>query len=295
MQLIPIQAPDGVQLALWKVSDNRGPAVILTHGTFSNQRSCRGLAQRLAADGFAPWIFEWRGHGKSHAPSTPATLDDVANYDIPTVLHAVKDFQKQDKVFFVGHSGGGLAMSMWMARNPALAKKQLHGLVLMAAQATCAAGTLKKRALISLIDIFLKVTRSAPGHLFKIGPEPESFALMRQWCKWNLTQKFSGLDGFDYLQHLQEVDVPVLALSGAGDLFIAPTSGCLELAESFGGQRVQFQQCGRANGYSEDYTHDRLILSKSASVQIWPMVSDWLSVNFGDPSAFSPRMTTAVQ
>jgi oxygen-independent coproporphyrinogen-3 oxidase len=286
MQLIPIQALDGVQLALRKVSDNDGPAVILTHGTFSNHRSCLGLAQKLAEDGFAPWIFDWRGHGNSQAPATPATLDDVANYDIPAVLHAVKEFQKQDKVFFVGHSGGGLAMSMWMARNPDLAKEQVHGLVLMAAQATCAARTLKNRTLVSLIDIFLNATRSAPGHLLKIGPEPESFALMRQWCKWNLTQKFSGLDGFDYLQHLQEVTVPVLALAGAGDLFIAPASGCLELAESFGGQHVQFQQCGRASGYSEDYAHDRLILSKPASAEIWPMVSEWLSTHFSRQSAF---------
>jgi oxygen-independent coproporphyrinogen-3 oxidase len=277
MQLIPVQAPDGVQLVLCKVSDNDGPAVILTHGTFSNHRSCLALAQKLAGDGFAPWIFDWRGHGRSQAPATPATLDDVANYDIPAVLHAVTTLQKQDKVFFLGHSGGGLAISMWMARNPDQAKQQIHGVVLMAAQATCAAQTRKSRALISLIDIFLKVTRSAPGHLLNIGPEPESFALMRQWCQWNLTQKFTGRDGFDYLQHLQAVTVPVLALSGAGDRFIAPSSGCLELAESFGGQHVRFQQCGRASGYSEDYTHDRLILSRSASTQIWPMVSEWLS------------------
>ena len=279
MQHIPIQAPDGVQLALWKMSDNDGPAVVLTHGTFSNHRSCLGLAQKLAEDGFAPWILDWRGHGKSQAPSTAATLDDVANYDIPSALHAVKSLQKQDKVFFVGHSGGGLAMSMWMARNPDLARQQVHGLVLMASQATRAARTFKNRALITVIDIFLKVTRSAPGHLLKIEPEPESFALMRQWCEWNLTQKFCGLDGFDYLQHLQEVSVPVLALAGAGDLFIAPASGCQELAESFGGRQMRFQQCGRATGYAEDYTHDRLILSKSASVQIWPMVSEWLSSN----------------
>lgn len=279
MQCIPIRASDGVQLALWKVADHDGPAVILTHGTFSNHRSCLPLAQKLAEDGFVPWILDWRGHGESQAPSAPATLDDVANYDLPAALHAVKKFHKQGKVFFVGHSGGGLAMSMWMARNPDLAKEQVHGLVLMAAQATRAAQSLKNRTLISLIDIFLKVTRSAPGHLLKIGPEPESFALMRQWCKWNLTQKFSGLDGFDYLQHLSEVTVPVLALAGAGDRFIAPTRGCQELAESFGGNQVQFQQCGRASGYAEDYTHDRLILSKSASVQIWPMISEWLSEN----------------
>jgi oxygen-independent coproporphyrinogen-3 oxidase len=279
MQTIPVQTPDGVQLALCKVSDSDGPAVILTHGTFSNHRSCLALAQKLAEDGFAPWVFDWRGHGKSQAPTTPATLDEVAHYDIPAVLHVVRQFHRQDKVFLLGHSGGGLAMSMWMARNPELANKQVHGLVLMAAQATGAAQTLKHRVLISLIDIFLKVTRSAPGHLLKIGPEPESSALMRQWCRWNLTQKFSGLDDFDYLQHLQQVTVPVLALAGAGDLFIAPVNGCLKLAEAFGGQKVQFQQCGRASGYSEDYTHDRLILSKTASAQIWPVVSAWLSSN----------------
>lgn len=289
MQLIPIQTQDGTQLVLCKVSDRSGPAVILTHGTFSNHRSCLGLAQKLAEDGFAPWILDWRGHGRSAAPAAPATLDDVAMYDIPAAVAAVKTVEKQDKVSLVGHSGGGLAMAMWMARNPEPAREQVHGLVLIAAQSTGAAWTGRNRTLITLIDVFLRMTRSAPGHLLKIGPEPESSALMRQWCKWNLTRNFLGLDGFNYLQQLQEVMVPVLALSGAGDRFIAPSSGCRQIADAFGGRDVQFLECGLAAGHSEDFTHDRLLLSKPASVQIWPMVSNWLTSRSGRRATSSQR------
>lgn len=276
-KLFLIPASDGHRIALWKMSENTGPAVLLTHGTFSNHRSCIGLAERLATQGFSPWIFDWRGHGGSDMPKRPHNFEDVAALDIPAALAAVTEFEKQDKVFFVGHSGGGLAACMWMARNPLVATRQLHGIVLLASQTTHAARSYRKQVVIGAVNLILSMRKTAPGHHFGIGPEPESAPLMRQWCKWNLSRRFNGIDGFDYLKALDQVKLPVLALAGGGDLFIAPAAGCQLLAHSFGGDDVTFLHCGKADGYQEDYTHDRLILSKPASHEIWPLIDAWLS------------------
>jgi oxygen-independent coproporphyrinogen-3 oxidase len=70
--------------------------------------------------------------------------------------------------------------------------------------------------------------------------------------------------------------MPVLALSGAADTFIAPAEGCRKLAFGFKGPDITFHQCGVATGFSENYTHGRLILSKPASLEIWPMLAQWM-------------------
>ncbi|MFT0172691.1 alpha/beta fold hydrolase [Paraburkholderia mimosarum] len=273
-----IPAADGHNLALWRVSENVGPAVILTHGTFSNQRSCRGLAEHLATRGFSPWILEWRGHGASERPRNHAfTLEDVARFDLPAAFEAVQHAAGQERVFLIGHSGGGLAACMWIAKNPAEARQRLRGLVLMAAQATHAAPGFRQRILLQLINGYLSGRKTAPGHRIGIGPEAESARLMQQWCTWNLLREFRGRDGFGFIEALGHVDLPVLALAGAGDWFIAPPEGCEALASAFGSRDTTFYRCGKSDGFSEDYSHARLIISQPASREIWPLVEKWLS------------------
>ena len=276
MKRLLITAADGHKIALWRMEDNPGPVVLLTHGTFSNFRTCTGLAEYLSRQGFAPWIFDWRGHGASEKPAEPHSFDDVARYDVPAALDAVTAMTGQEKVFVVGHSGGGLAAAMWMARNPELAKRSLVGLVMLAAQATHAATSWRNRLAIRAIDMILAKRSTAPGHRLGIGPEPESALLMRQWCGWNLSRRFVGRDGFDYLPPLIEIELPVLAFAGGGDRFIAPSDGCRHLVHAFGGGDKTFYHCSLQEGYAEDYTHDRIIISRPASREIWPKVHAWM-------------------
>jgi alpha-beta hydrolase superfamily lysophospholipase len=106
---------DCVRLALWRVGTGRGAPVVLTHGTFSNHRSCMALAGFLATRGFACWVFDWRGHGASGRPHAPYTFDAVAMHDVPTVIDAVRAQCGGQPLYWVGYSGGGLIVSMWMA------------------------------------------------------------------------------------------------------------------------------------------------------------------------------------
>lgn len=276
-QPLLLKTADGKKTALWKIPGGTGPAVLLTHGTFSNHRSCRGLAEYLATRGFSPWILDWRGHGSSELPDGyDFTLDDVAQFDLPAALMAVRQIIGQKKVFLIGHSGGGLAASIWISRNPHEAAKYIHGMVLMASQATHAARGMKNRTLLQIINTLLKTRKTAPGHYIRIGPEPESAKLMQQWCQWNISQKFHGQDGFNYINELRQTNLPILALAGIGDKFIAPVDGCKFLAFAFGGEDITFYRCGKLEGFIEDYSHSRIIMSRPASREIWPLIATWL-------------------
>lgn len=268
-------AADGLRLALRRVGDQGAVPVVLAHGTFSNMRSCAGLAAFLARQGFAAWMFDWRGHGASGWPDRPHDFDAVALLDVPAVIETVTARGGRPDLFWVGHSGGGLVAAMWMARFPDLAARHIRGLAMLASQATHAAAGLRHRLAIHGVDWVLRGRRTAPGHYLRIGPEPESAPLMRQWCRWNLAASFVGMDGFNYMRPLAQLTTPVLALAGTGDRFIAPADGCRALAHAFGGPAT-FHLCGKSQGFLEDYTHNRIVLSRSASLEIWPLVSRWL-------------------
>ncbi|CAN7426696.1 lysophospholipase [Trinickia sp. LjRoot230] len=274
-----ITTRDGVRLALIRVGNGRGAPVVLTHGTFSNHRSCMALAAFLAARGLACWVFDWRGHGRSAQPRAPYTFDTVAMEDVPAVIDAVRARSAGQRIFWVGHSGGGLVAAMWMARNPAHAARALSGVVLLASQATAAAVSWRNRLRVRAMACWIACGGRLPGPLLGVGPESEAGGVMRQWCQWNLRGAFVGIDTFDYMRALRSVEVPVLALAGVGDTFIAPEQGCEALASAFGSADRTFRLCGRLHGFREDYTHERLILSRNAARETWPLIEHWLATH----------------
>ncbi|WP_236198926.1 alpha/beta fold hydrolase [Pseudomonas pseudonitroreducens] len=271
-----IRTADGVNLALRLVGPADGVPIVLTHGTFSNHRSCLGLANYLAGQGFACWLFEWRGHGDSGRNGFIHSFDDVAEQDVPAILDAVSQRSGQTALHWIGHSGGGLIVTMWAARNPELAQRRLRSTVLIGSQATAAGASLSHRLAVLGYDWLLRWRRVAPSRAKSVGPEAESALLMRQWCQWNLRRRFNSLAGFDYLAGLANVDLPVLGVAGSGDTFIAPVAGCEALVKAFGGNDARLELFGLATGAREDYSHNRLLLSRNASQEIWPRIADWL-------------------
>ncbi|MCP1623266.1 alpha/beta fold hydrolase [Pseudomonas nitroreducens] len=278
--LIPpelIRTADGVDLALRRVGPADGVPVVLTHGTFSNHRSCLGLANYLGSQGFACWLFDWRGHGDSGRNDFLHSFDDVAEQDVPAILEAVSQRSGQAALHWVGHSGGGLIVSMWAARHPELAQRRLRSLVLIGSQATAAGTSPRHWLMLQAFDWMLRWRRIAPSRAKSVGPEAESARLMRQWCQWNFRRRFDSLEGFDYLQGLRGVELPVLGVAGSGDTFIAPLAGCEALVRAFGGTQANLELFGLATGAREDYSHNRLLLSRNASLEIWPRIAQWLA------------------
>ncbi|WP_371231000.1 alpha/beta fold hydrolase [Pseudomonas sp. QE6] len=271
-----VRTADGVNLALRLVGPADGVPVVLTHGTFSNHRSCLGLANYLGSRGFACWLFDWRGHGDSGRNGFIHSFDDVADQDVPAILDAVSQRSGHTALHWIGHSGGGLIVSMWAARNPELAKPRLRSTVLIGSQATAAGASLQHRLAILGFDWMLRWRRVAPSRPKNVGPEAESARLMRQWCQWNLRRRFDSLAGFDYLAGLADVELPVLGVAGSGDTFIAPVAGCEALVKAFGGRDAALELFGLATGAREDYSHNRLLLSRNASLEIWPRIAQWL-------------------
>jgi oxygen-independent coproporphyrinogen-3 oxidase len=271
-----VLAADGVELALTRFAADSGRRIpaVLTHGTFSNGAICARLATYLAAHGFDCWVLELRGRGKNRRTLQNPSFEDFGLLDVPAALTAVRAHTDQDRVFLVGHSGGGLAFLIHLARRPA-ERARIGGLVMLASQATEACVTLRGRAMVAFGWAAAEgVLGYAPGRALGLGPENEPRCVLRQWFRWNRSRRWVGADGFEYLATLPEIAVPTFCLAGAGDRYIAPIRGCRRVFDALGGRDKTWTVCAKSEGFSQDFGHARIVASRAAQREVWPRIRD---------------------
>lgn len=280
--VVRVRTDDGVSLALHRFPGCgaiwQDHPVLLTHGTFSNGKVCAGLAEYLAGYGFDCWVLELRGHGESERGSVNADFERLAMFDVPAGFHAVLRATEKQQVFLLAHSGGGFVLAMYLARHPEV-REQVRGLVTLASQTTEAPATLRGRLNATRIMLVNNLAGPARHRLLAFGPEDEFPAIVNQWFRWNWSGRWLGNDGFDYLDAVKSITIPTLWFAGTGDRYIAPASGCRRICEAFGSADKQFVECGKATGFSEDYDHPRIIVSRPARQEIWPRILQWLLVH----------------
>lgn len=287
-QVVPVGEEEptaGVQGTLTRVAREESalPPIVLTHGTFSNARLCERLARFLQEAGFDCWILEWPGHGQGKAKAPKWSYEQLALHEVRETLRAVRKATGKETVLWVGHSAGGVLPFIYLARNPGEAR-HFQGIVTMGSQTTSAGPGVLGRLKLGVGFLMTNVLGRAPGTLLGLGPENEVRPLMNQWFRWNWSGQWRGEDGFDYLEELKRVRVPTLSMAGAGDDFIAPEAGCRRLFDALGSPDKTFLRCAKATGFQEDYSHTRLIASRSAQAELWPRIAEWLRQRSEVPS-----------
>ena len=275
--LINIALPTGEVLALWNVSEEyskKDKHVFLTHGTFSSKKVCLLLATYLAENDYNCWILEWRNHGESFSTQADYNFETIANEDIKAALDYLIQDKKIKKLEVVTHSGGGLCFTIALLTYPAY-QQYIHSLTLMACQATQAAFTWRKRLRLQISKTMCKMLGYIPAKIIG-GEYDEPYAFMKQWFDWNLTQQFNGSEQQNFQKAMASIHIPVLAIFGKGDTFIAPAQGCKEFLGFFQNPENVLLYAAKETGFLEDYTHGRIMHSRSAYQDIYPKVLKWM-------------------
>ena len=113
------------------------------------------------------------------------------------------------------------------------------------------------------------------GSRLKRGPEDEPIGLALESMRWHgLFGRFGDADK-DWWAGLAQVTVPALAVSAAGD-HQDPTWACRKLFEQLGSEQKQFVCLGREQGFSGNFGHVEMLVSKPAQTEVWPLVACWL-------------------
>lgn len=258
----------------------RGVPVVLLHGSFSNRRFWYspkgvGLGATLARAGFDVWIPEMRGHGLSprNQRYRHNRVADYARYDLPAIHAFVSELSGQ-RPYWLGHSLGGTTLAMALGLGY-MASDSVAGIGLFGSQVSRAPWPVTVAALNWLGRGVLRGLDHLSGPRLKRGPEDEPAGVALELLRWHGLRRRFGRGGEDWQTGLAQVGVPLLAVAGAGD-HQDPPWACEQLFQRFGGEG-QFLLLGKAQGFSEDFGHVDMLVSKAAQAQVWPQIQRWLA------------------
>ena len=272
--LVEMKSGGRISLNRLKPKNSLGIPIIVAHGTISNGSSVQDLAEHLFEQGFDCWVLEWGGHGESRAASSRNNFESPAFNDTPTAIDYVLKETGHSQLNWVSHSGGGHLPLMYLARTPQHQHK-LAGIVSIGAQATDGALKFSTKCRALLLWGITRLLGNTPKSIVSVGTEGEPTLLLAQWSRWNLSQKWKGVDGFEYMPALKSIKIPALIVAGAND-DIAPPSGCRKFFDALGGEDNSWLLCATANGFSKDYTHGQLVRGRAAKAEVFPKVANWL-------------------
>lgn len=283
-RLKPNNSPDSsVELAVTRLGRSegrRGVPVVLLHGSFSNRRFWYspkgiGLGAHLARAGFDVWIPEMRGHGLSprNADYDRNRVADYARFDLPSIASFVVE-QSGQAPHWVGHSLGGVTLAAALGGGY-LDERQAASAVLCGSQVSRTYWPLKLPPVTWGGRFLLKRMGGLSGSRLKRGPEDEPLGLALEALHWySLFGRFGEKDN-DWWGGLQRASLPVLAIGSDGDIQ-DPAWACRKLLEQFGSETRQFLHLGRRHGFSEDFGHVEMLISKGAQREVWPLLQYWL-------------------
>jgi poly(3-hydroxyalkanoate) synthetase len=93
--------------------------------------------------------------------------------------------------------------------------------------------------------------------------------------RWHgLFGRFGDVDR-DWWSGLTAVRVPVMAVAALGDTQ-DPAWACEKLLKQFGSTLSEFLCLGKQHGFSGDFGHVEMLVSKAAQREVWPLVEQWL-------------------
>jgi hypothetical protein len=139
----------------------------------------------------------------------------------------------------------------------------------------------------------LKRFAQLSGSRLKRGPEDEPIGLALESMRWyGLFGRFGDAEK-NWWAGLADVQVPVLAVSAAGDQQ-DPTWACRKLFDQIGSEHKQFVCLGREQGFGDDFGHVEMLVSKAAQAEVWPLVARWLDDQGAPLLADQPRLAQAV-
>lgn len=279
-----INTPDGAELAISRIekagNSSGGSPVILLHGNYAKRnfwisQNGVGLGEYLGRCGLDVWIPELRGHGLSPkgAAFSAITAEEQIRYDIP----AIQDFvysRTGTALSWSAHSSGGVYLLAALSAGW-LSSDAIRRIVLFGSQISKGERYLKIPFLSEMIMALIRRIGYFPAPRFGLGPEIESAETMCEIIGWKkFWGKWRTREGFDYMAGMERIRIPILAFAGAADKN-DPPSGCREFIEKTRGETV-FKVLGRRGGFSRDYDHVDMVVSKTAADEVWPLVAEWL-------------------
>jgi pimeloyl-ACP methyl ester carboxylesterase len=313
-EIVRVPCEDGwvVELARYRGTNPSLPPVVCCHGIGANSISLDlaeeiSLPRFLRARGFDVWLLDLRGRGGSAQPPPgrgPYDYDfaDHARHDAKAAIDHVRRATGAPRVFWVGHSMGGMT---------AYGYAELHGDDALQAAVVCGspASWTKRPVLAPLAHIAWLQPLPAIYHVLGsriaaplvgywhppvarliVNPDNMAPRLMRiglaramanmsrraimDFAGWIKTNELRS-GGRVFFADLSRITVPWLAIGGDRD-HLVPAENVKAGIDKIGSADKRFFLAGKASGHVEHYGHIDLLLGRHCQEEIYRPIAEFL-------------------
>jgi polyhydroxyalkanoate synthase len=315
-------------------------AVVLCHGfnfnsNFWNIDSRCSLANYLAENGYDVWVPSLRGSGSSSKPllsrfrsiakfelkTIPQmfikgpfdiakfgwTIDDHISQDVPAIIDFVKKKSGFNKIYWIGHSMGGIVMFGYLEtegqgdiagfipvgsmmaipqpltphletianQKPLLTASLLVNTTVASQFRNFTLGTVK-HPIEELLFERDNMYNDVMFRFFRLCVDDTSAGVVTQFSDSIRKGEISSKDGrYSYTDNMRLIKVPMLIIGGSKDGFVSEKElkVSYDMVSSRDKSLVVFS---KANGYLTDYGHCDLILGKNSKAEVYPVILSWL-------------------
>lgn len=275
------------------------------------------LARHLQRAGWDVWVLELRGAGQSRRRlQLPRarygwTFEDYAHHDVPAAISLVRDLTGQPRVFWVGHSLGGMvayaalmtpiadsfagvvtlaspgmtdighealdrwiALRRWLRFAPARLPSRWAAWI----------GSPFAGAIASSVPTLIRDWTWHPDNLdldvvrfmMRHGVEDLPRSLLVEFARWYEAKRMSDrYKLFSFGDHFERIRAPMLVIAGGRDR-LTPPADLRRLVDRLGSADKTFWLAGHASGLAHEYSHVDLVLGRHAPEEIYPVVAGWL-------------------
>lgn len=289
---IMVPLPNGHQLHVRRLcgGSNAVPVLmlhgLLEDGTVFYSRAKRGLAYRVASQGYDVYIPDLRGKGRSWPHLTDILqyrIVDAVTMDIPRLLEAISLHCGRSPQFWVAHGWGGVLLTSFLARYPQY-RSATAGLVYFGTRRVATVSNLHRRVLVDALwgwvaGLVSRIKGFIPGGLLRMGASDE-FSSMR---KENLAWMEGGAwidpsDQFNYGSALSEglEYPPSLYIASKSDISYGNPRDVGAFMREIGSHNGRLIVLDKEGGSQQSYRHTTMLTHPDAENDHFPLVLSWM-------------------
>ena len=225
-----LTAPDGTQLA-YEACEPVSPraAILFLHGWSDHGGRWSGLAERLRTAGYATYLLDQRGHGRSGGRRGHLSRFSQLLGDLQTFRRAVRRRRPELAQVLFGHSFGGLVALRYLETQPgdALAAAVVSNPWLELARPPSGLRSFLGRALADLwptvpipigLDARLLSRDAAVATAYEADPAVHGIMTPGAWREIQWAHRAVAADK-------DRIETPLLVLLGGEDRIVSPEAG----------------------------------------------------------------------
>jgi lysophospholipase len=266
-------AKDNLRL-FWasELPDSPKAHVGLVHGYADHSGRYRQTVERLARDGFAVHVFDYRGHGRADGRRGYCERFVDLVDDLDAFWRRVRQAAGSQKSFLVAHSNGALMTIQWLARKP----EGLAGLVLSAPYLKLAITPpplkVLSARLVGKVIPWIPVKTEITAEQLTSNVEEQRLAVSDPLYLKIVTPRWfteSTAAQEDASRAGPSLTVPVFVFCGEDDQIASPPAA-----------RAFFDSIGSADKKFKQYSKMRHEpLNEVAREEVWADISGWISAH----------------